>query len=261
MPMQYPGWEQPESPYEPEEPVKRRRRGRKWLIALIVLLLLLVGADRIGLLVAESMLADKIQSSQHLSQKPDVSIDGFPFLTQVAARDFPHATVDIHGLVANKVPISDLHADLQGVHVNSGFSAATVDNLTATASLSYTDLASALGSQISLGGQPIGTITLSQYGTDELQGSFQLLGATVSAVISVKLVGQNEVEFKSVSYNSPVSGLGISPPGFDYTLSLGTLPFGISLTQLGFTSSAIDITAVGHQVQLSQSSTSDSGTG
>ena len=112
VPMQYPGWEQPgPDSDQTARPRRRRRRGTKWLIAIFVLLALLVGADRIALLIAESQLASRIQSSQHLNQKPDVSIAGFPFLTQVIARDFPHATVDIHGLNANGLTISDLRSE------------------------------------------------------------------------------------------------------------------------------------------------------
>ena len=56
---------------------RRRHRGRGWLIALVVLAALLVAADRVAAAVTESRLAAKIQSSQNLSQKPAVSIDGF----------------------------------------------------------------------------------------------------------------------------------------------------------------------------------------
>ncbi|HEX5269893.1 MAG TPA: DUF2993 domain-containing protein, partial [Gemmataceae bacterium] len=77
------------------------RRGRRWLIALGVLIVLLIAADRIGVAVAESTLASQIQKDQKLSQKPGVSISGFPFLTQVASRNFGHVAVDIRGLVAS----------------------------------------------------------------------------------------------------------------------------------------------------------------
>jgi hypothetical protein len=254
-PMPASGWGQPapeDAPPRRQRPPRRRRRGTKWLIALVILLALLIGADRIALLIAESQLASRIQSSQKLSQKPDVSISGFPFLTQVIARDFPHATVDIHGLDANGLTISDLHADLHGVHVNSGFNSATVDTLDATAQLSYTDIAKALTSQIKVAGAQIGTIQLSETGSDRLKASYKLLGVTFSASVDVSLVGTNTMEFKSAGF-----GPLVTPQGFDVKYTLGNLPFGIDLTKLTFTPSDVDIAATGKNVNLSQSEESN----
>jgi LmeA-like phospholipid-binding len=257
VPMEYPGWEPPAQEQEQPPRVKRRRRrGTKWLIALVVLLGLLVGADRIALVVAEDQLASHIQSSQHLSQKPDVSIDGFPFLTQVIARDFPHATVDIHGLVANGLTISDLHADLRGVHVNSGFNGATVDTLTATAELSYADIGTALSSQLNVQGIQVGTVQVAEAGPDQITASYSLLGVSISATIGVTLSAANTLEFRSISFHTPLSGIGVSPQNFDLKYDLGSLPFGIDLTQLDFTSSGVEIFATGSHVNLSQSSVS-----
>ena len=259
--MPPPGWEQPAPQYEYVPPGKqrrprRRRRGTKWLIALVILLGLLVAADRIAVVVAEGKLASRIQSSQHLSQKPAVSIDGFPFLTQVVSRDFPHATVDIHGLTANGgLTISDLHADLRGVHVNSGFNAATVDTLAATAQMSYADIAKALASQMTVGGVQVGTIKLSDAGDDRLSASYDVLGIGVTATIDVTVVGTNTLEFKSVSIKTPVSAL-FTPPNFDVKYDLGALPFGMKLTQLAFTPAAVDISATGTNVNLSQTAVS-----
>ncbi len=167
-------------------PPRRRRRGTKWLIALVVLIALLVAADRIALLVAENQLADRIESSQHLSSKPGVSVDGFPFLNQVIARDFPHATVDIHDLDANGLTITNLHADLHGVHVNSGFNSAVVDTLTATAQMSYTDIAKALASKVSLGGAQIGTVQITPASGDEVKASYsdRSAGVAFSATVA-----------------------------------------------------------------------------
>ena len=235
---------------------RRVRRRTKWIIALVVLLGLLVAADRIALVVAEDQLASRIQSSQHLSQKPAVSIDGFPFLTQVASRDFPHAVVDIHGLTANDgLVISDLHADLRGVHVSSGFNSATVDKLTATAQMSYADIAKALASQLTVDGVQVGAVKLSDAGNDQLTAAYSVVGVDISATIDVTLVGTNTLQFKSVSIKTPVSAL-FTPPNFDVSYNLGALPFGMDLTELTFTPSAVEISATGSNVNLSQSAVS-----
>src|SRR5258708_36762356 len=63
------------------------RRGRRFVIALVIIVVLLVAIDFAARTVAENVMAGKIEQ-QGLQHKPDVSIDGFPFLTQVASRDF-----------------------------------------------------------------------------------------------------------------------------------------------------------------------------
>jgi hypothetical protein len=255
--MPHDSWEQPTTPVDLRgaKPPRRRRRGTKWLIALVILLCVLVGADRIALVVAEDQLASRIQSSQHLSQKPGVSISGFPFLTQVAARTFPHVTVDIHGLTANTLTITDLHSDLHGVHVNGAFNGATVDSLTATAQISYSDIAKALASQLNVGGVQVGTIQVSRAGASQVKAAYQILGVDISAIVDVSLVGANTLEFKSVSFDSPLSALG-TPSNFDVKYNLGSLPFGMSLTKLTFTDTEADISATGSHVNLSQNSVS-----
>lgn len=230
-----------------------RRRGRRWLIALGVLIALVIVADRVGVAVAESTLASQIQKDQKLSQKPGVSISGFPFLTQVVSRNFGHVAVDIRGLNASGVPISDIHADLNGVHVSSGYNSATVDTVTATAILTYGDLAKAVESQV----DGIGNVTVSEGTGGQLKATYNLAGFTVSAEVAVILLPGNQLELKSGKIDTPLSGLGLSTPtGFDFKLSLAAIPFGIQLKSLNVTPTAVDILATGHNVSLSQTTVS-----
>jgi hypothetical protein len=262
MPMQYPGWEPP----GPDERTvalptrRRRRRGRRWLIALVAVIALLIAADRIALVVAEDQLASRIQSSQHLAQKPSVGISGFPFLTQVLARDFNHATVDIHGLDANGLTVSDLHADLYGVHVNGAFNGATVDTLDATAVIDYADIASALSKQVSVAGQQVGAVQVAEDGPGQLKATYSVLGVSFSAVIAITLSGPNTLRLHSTQLSTSIAGLGFNP-NIDQSFDLSGLPFGISLTDLTYTSSAVQVSAVAHNVDLTNSGISTGTTG
>jgi hypothetical protein len=224
---------------------------RRLIIALVVLLGLLIAGDRIGVVVAQNVMASQIQKNQKLSQKPGVSIAGFPFLTQVASRNFPHVTVDIHGLNASGVPISDIHADLVGVHVNSGFNSATVDSLTATAMLSYTDLSNAITKQAD-----IGTVTVSQGGAGQLKATYSIAGVSLSGDVAVTLLPGNQIELKYAGADTSLLNQVIgTPSGFDVKIPLGNLPFGMQLKTLSFTSTDVDIVATGQHVALSQTST------
>src|SRR5207244_9049024 len=76
-------------------PVTRTRRRRRWpWITLLVVVLVLVGGDRAANAYTEDQMASQIKSSLALSGKPSVSIAGFPFLTQLAARTFNTVNVD-----------------------------------------------------------------------------------------------------------------------------------------------------------------------
>jgi hypothetical protein len=81
----------------------RRRWGRRLLVTFIVLLLLLVAvaavADRVGKSYAERMISDKVAeqvtNQKATSEKPDVTVEGFPFLTQVVRGHYDEIKIDL----------------------------------------------------------------------------------------------------------------------------------------------------------------------
>jgi hypothetical protein len=143
------------------------------------------------------------------------------------------------------------------VHVNSGFNAATVDTLQATAQLSYADIAKELASQLSVGGLQIGTIQVTDINSSEVKAGYSVLGVSVSATVGVSLVqgANNTLEFKSISFDSPLSSV-FTPQNFDFKFSLGDLPFGMNLTKLTLAASELDVSATGTNVNLNQNSVS-----
>ena len=74
----------------------RRRWGRRLLITFLVLVLLLLAAaavaDRVAASYAERTISDRVaeqvSNQKATSEKPDVTIEGFPFLTQVARGEY-----------------------------------------------------------------------------------------------------------------------------------------------------------------------------
>ncbi|WP_406200429.1 DUF2993 domain-containing protein [Kitasatospora sp. NBC_01560] len=124
---------------------------RGWLkatIGLTVLGGLLLGADRIAVGVAEDEAADQMVKSGRMSQRPDVTIEGFPFLTQVLSMKLDDVRITADGLTVgdgtHQVALHSFKARLAGVAVSDSMTSATVDSGTGTGLISYADLAQLL---------------------------------------------------------------------------------------------------------------------
>jgi len=98
-----------------------------------VVLLILAGAlvigDRIAKSYAQGKIAQQIQTQATLATKPSVNIEGFPFLTQLAAHDLRKVDISARDVREGKIDISAINATASGVHLNSSFSGATVDQV------------------------------------------------------------------------------------------------------------------------------------
>jgi hypothetical protein len=231
------------SDYGARAPRRRRRRGRGWiglLITLIVLAVLFVIGDQIAKAYAQNMIASKIQSSDGMSAKPAVTIEGFPFLTQVAAHDIGTIDISASNVPAGKLVISSVKATATGVHLNSGFSGATVDHISGTALVTFASLLNATGAH---------GVTIS---ADPSSGPN---AATVSvgpftAPATVTQTGPNKVTVK-------VGGLGAVAASFigqlpDYTFTVPKLPMGLQLQGVSVTSQGIVIKVAARDTTISQ---------
>lgn len=95
---------------------------KKLGIALLVLLVLAVGADRVADVAAQQLVADSLEDSQQLDDRPDVNITGFPFLTQVAAGSFYRVEVDLDAVAFGDqgLEFSTLKLDFEDVTRSGG---------------------------------------------------------------------------------------------------------------------------------------------
>lgn len=100
-------------------PVQRRRRGplRAVIITLIVLLAVLVVADRAVAYVAASKIAGQLQSRLGTSAEPQVSIAGFPLLTQAVAGTYERVQITATGVDAKELDKVDVRLDLREVRL------------------------------------------------------------------------------------------------------------------------------------------------
>ncbi|MRT44890.1 DUF2993 domain-containing protein, partial [Xylella fastidiosa subsp. multiplex] len=94
---------------------------------------------------------------ENLAATPDVSIKGFPFLTQVASGELDDVEVGIKDYEADTgnsgssgpstIRIDDLKAHMRGVTFSGDYSSATANSATGTATIAYDELLKAAKSQ------------------------------------------------------------------------------------------------------------------
>lgn len=90
------------------------------IIILVAVVALLVVLDRVGLYVAKSQIASRVEKSQGLSSHPDVSIKGIPFLTQVVRGRYKQVDVTIHDVTRNGLTVDRVSVYAHGVSIPLG---------------------------------------------------------------------------------------------------------------------------------------------
>lgn len=227
--------------------VRRRHPLRTTIIVLIVLLALLVALDFAARAFAENEVAAQIQK-QGFPKKPDVSIEGFPFLTQVISRNFGDVQLSSDNVSEGALDIQSVKATMTGVHVNSSFNGGTVGRLSGTILVTFPALANAMTAQAGglsalLGGR---VLTLSYAGDDEVKTALDLAIASGTAVWKVVSTGHKEISVRLVSAAGLTSALLGSISTIN--LPLPSLPLGLSIQNVKVTPGGLVGTVTGQNV-------------
>jgi hypothetical protein len=228
---------------------RRRRPLGTLLIVVIVLLGLLVAADFVARAVAQDKFASEIQS-HGFPKKPDVSIQGFPFLTQLVSRDIQQVNIRSADVPEGPVTIKSMNFVLNGLHLNSGYSGGTVDTLTGSVFITFPELANALTSQAGALGSLVGSagLTLTAASSDEVKASITVLVLSASATWRVTAVDGNKIHVQLVSSSGlPPSLLGSVS---NITLRLPALPLSVSLKSVSVTPAGVTGQLAGSNLQL-----------
>jgi hypothetical protein len=234
--------------YGYDRSARRHHPLRVLLIVVIVLIALLVAADFAARAFAENKAASEIQQ-QGFPKKPNVDIEGFPFLTQVAAKDFKDIQITSSNVTEGPLDISSIDASLKNVHINGAFSGGTIDSLNGTASITFTALANAMTSQAgSLGQLANAGLTFSAAGPNEVKASLNVVVFSGTAVWRVARTGDNDINIQLVSSGGLPSSL-LSPVS-DITLRLPSLPLGLKIQSISVTSSGLAGTLTGQDVSF-----------
>lgn len=197
---------------------------RKFIIGLAVLVALLIAADRAAAAVAETKISDRLAASYRLPAKPHVSIQGFPFLTQVLTGRYGQVDITAARVAVGRITLTRLQARLDGVHaalsqlLHGKMSTVTADRASGSVVIPYGQLA---------GWLPHG-VTVSEAGRVlRVAGDVHVFGTRIplsgTAVPSVTASGIK------VTPQSFTLGSGISVPAGTLAGHLGVL---VPLTNL-----------------------------
>jgi len=230
------------APGAPQLPRHRRRRW-PWVVlgVVIVLAALFVVLDRVAVAYAENQAAKQMQS-QGFPVKPDVTIKGFPFLTQVAARQLNDVHISASDVPAGPVKFS-FTADATDVLLNPGYQSGTISHVTGTGVIPFSNVASAFGA----GGSGL---TISSAGGNNVKLSLNIAGFDLSMTGSVEQTGPSTVQV----HLNPPSGLPVSLPiPSDFTIHIPTLPMHLTIQSVKVTSQGLLVHASGNDIKFTQS--------
>lgn len=241
------------------------------LIVTVILGGLFVIADRVAVGFAENKAADRIKSTEGLASTPDVSIEGFPFLTQVVGGELDDVKIGIKDYEASTggagsaggagtLRIDDLNAEMHGVAFNGDYSSATANSATGSASIGYAELLKTAKSQPTQVGPGVTArvVGLSDGGNGKIKVAVEVsIGGTkvpqpVSVLSSVTVVGGNTVKVHADSL--PKMGVDLAENRVrsitDFEQKIGELPGGIQLDTVQAAANGVDVSVKGSNVKL-----------
>ncbi|BBC34385.1 uncharacterized protein SGFS_056790 [Streptomyces graminofaciens] len=244
------------------------RAVRILLIVAVILGGLFVVADRFAVGLAEDEVAEQLKTSEGLTATPDVSIKGFPFLTQVASGELDDVEVGIKnyeakatgsGDAADTIRIANLTASMHGVAFSSDYSSATAATATGTATVAYDELLKAAKSEpTDVGFGTTARVTgLSDGGNGKIKVQVEVdppaFGPQTVSVLSTVSVKNDKVEVHADSLPA-VSGLSLAEDAVrsitDFQQSIDDLPGDIKLDKVEAAKDGVQITVKGSDIRL-----------
>jgi hypothetical protein len=252
----------------PERP--RKRRGRRLLITLLVLVVLLgvllAVADRVGANMAEERIATEV--GQQLSDRgvrsspPEVTVGGFPFLTQVVGENYESISILLRDVQADagqagvRLPQLDMKArDVKATidTLRTGQGDIVARAVEGTATVGYASVAQLI-EQPDLrlserGGKLLATLPVQLFGEE-----FTLTGeAEITASDGKVSVRFRELDAEGLpSSNQVRSAVNGYARDLSIELPLPALPFGLQVGEVRPLPEGLAVTASAQNVPLNR---------
>ncbi|MCX5461743.1 MULTISPECIES: DUF2993 domain-containing protein [Streptomyces] len=215
--------------YEPPPPAPSRRRrprgrgpfrralghlsrGAKITVGVLVLAAFLTLGDRWAVLYAENKAGESLKNSMNLTAAPEVDIDGFPFLTQVAARRLDTVHLTVPDVAAGRVSLAEVSATGHDVRISgeglTGVDGADIGGVDGEVRLSFDDLGRELGAS---------QVTFTGKGTDRVlaRGTLPVAGHELAlrADASIRRDGDRGVSTEVTGMRLDIGDLAVFRPG------------------------------------------------
>ncbi|MEU1178054.1 DUF2993 domain-containing protein [Streptomyces sp. NPDC005820] len=239
---------------------------RTLLIVVVVLGGLFVLADRLAVHFAEGEAADKLRTTEGLAGTPDVSIKGFPFLTQLAGGSLDDVEVGIKdyeadtGINGQTLRIDDLEADMKGVEFSGDYSSATAASASGTATVAYDELLKTAKSEETrvAPGLTAKVVGLSDGGNGKIKVTVEatVLGVKLKEPVSVLSTVSVQGDTVRVHADSLPDFRGVTAAEnevrtvTDFQQKIEGLPGGIQLDKVQAGKNGVEITVKGSNVRL-----------
>lgn len=229
------------------------------LVVLVVLAGLFIAADRIAVSMAEDEAAKKVKEAQGVSgaESASVSIHGFPFLTQVAAKELDDVDVELKGLTATadgqEVTVTRVDASLSDVTLSGNFDSATAKEASGSADISYKDLNALApeGVRVAYAGEK-----RAADGQVKITATVDVFGREVDVpqpiYSTVKVTENNTLRMhaESIPGSSIPGAEGEIRKRADFSSSVEGLPEGLELGETDATADGVSFTLQGNDVEL-----------
>jgi len=202
------------------------------------LLAALLIADRAAVIYTQGQIAAHV-GDRGFPARPHVTIAGFPFLTQLAARRLNKVVISAAGKQLGPVEITRLDLTLYGIRASPGGKGRTASRLSGTALIGFAGLAGA-------GGTP--GLTVCADGPDRVKITAGLGLVTGTATARVTQAGPGGIRIAVISAGGiPVAALGLLR---DITLPLPALPPAMTIQSVSVTSQGVQLHLAGHDVRF-----------
>jgi hypothetical protein len=221
---------------------------RRLLLVLVLLAGCVIGADRGAAWLAARLVATRVQSTEHLAQRPRVLVHGTPFLPQIVRGRYQAVEVWALDLRPEPLPVAEVDATLTGVRLPLGdvlrrsVSQVDADSVRARVMLRYGDLNTYLAGR---------NLSVAAAGPSlRVTGTARVLGRDFSAAAVSDVAvrdGQVVVTAHRIETGNSLADTALSAAAdarrLDFTVRLGSLPVGLRLTDVRVQPDGLVLTA------------------
>ncbi|MGH8877267.1 MAG: LmeA family phospholipid-binding protein [Stackebrandtia sp.] len=235
-----------------------------WLTTVVILVAVLVIGDRVAASIAGDKLSDVIakkatENDVKSAKPPEVTMGGFPFLTQVIGGEYSRIDIELVEVGNDKITLpkldivaSDVEASMSTAMGGSG--PVTASKLEAEADFSYDSLTKAIDNASKT------EITAKGSDTLEIKATVDVAGQPIDIVGSAKVdINENTLSVQAQDFQP--DGATVPPGGeqvlsdltekFSQEIPLPSMPFDLKLGDPKFEDDHIALSASAKNVPLS----------